>query len=210
MSDREAMLTRIRAAARAGGTEAPDIPRAYARAGTLPLEEVIELLVDRLVDYRAEVVRCGAVQLEATVARLVGRAGSVAVPPGLSDAALAGCRSGAATVLVDGEPTVLGSAELDRVDVVLTEAAVAVAVTGTIILDGGPGQGRRILSLVPDRHIVILTGDRIVETVPEGIGRLDPTAPLTMISGPSATSDIELQRVEGVHGPRTLQVLIVD
>ena len=91
----------------------------------------------------------------------------------------------------------------------VTTARVAIAMSGTIILDGGAGQGRRAITLVPDRHIIILTADQIVETVAEAIALLNPTAPLTMIAGPSATSDIELERVEGVHGPRTLHVIII-
>ena len=113
------------------------------------------------------------------------------------------------TVTTDSAPQVLSPQELDAIDAVVTTARVAIAMSGTIILDGGAGQGRRAITLVPDRHIVILTADQIVETVAEAISLLNPTAPLTMIAGPSATSDIELERVEGVHGPRTLHVIII-
>jgi L-lactate dehydrogenase complex protein LldG len=100
-------------------------------------------------------------------------------------------------------------ADLDGADAVLTGCAVAIAETGTIVLDGGAGQGRRALSLVPDHHVCVVAADQVVGTVPAGLRRLTPTRPLTFISGPSATSDIELNRVEGVHGPRRLHVLLV-
>jgi L-lactate dehydrogenase complex protein LldG len=99
--------------------------------------------------------------------------------------------------------------ELDGVDGVITSCAVAIAETGTLILDGSAGQGRRVLTLIPDYHLCVVLTDQIVPDVPQALARLEPTRPLTMISGPSATSDIELNRVEGVHGPRTLEVIIV-
>jgi L-lactate dehydrogenase complex protein LldG len=103
----------------------------------------------------------------------------------------------------------LGVSELDGVDGVITSCAVAIAETGTLILDGSAGQGRRVLTLIPDYHLCVVLTDQIVPDVPQALARLEPTRPLTMISGPSATSDIELNRVEGVHGPRTLEVIIV-
>ncbi len=213
MSSREAMLERIRAAVAAGAstTPVPPVPRAYERAGTHEAgsDHVLELLIDRLIDYKAEVSVITAGELASAVDTALSSAASVVVPAGLVAEARAGAARGGRTVVIDGRPQALTAGELDSIDAVVTAATVAIAVTGTIVLSGGEDEGRRAISLVPDLLVVVLHVAQIVETVPDGLRRLEPTAPLTMISGPSATSDIELSRVEGVHGPRTLRVLIV-
>jgi len=207
------MLARIRAAVAAGApaTPAGPIPREYQREGRhLPgSDHVVELLVDRLIDYRAEVTVIPADLLTRSVDAALAEAERVVVPPGLHPDARAGAELRGRTVVVDGEPVALSAAELDAVDATVVGASVAIAITGTIILSGQAHEGRRAISLVPDLLVVVLQLDQIVETVPDGLRRLTSTAPLTMISGPSATSDIELSRVEGVHGPRSLHVLIV-
>lgn len=216
MSSRDVVLGRIRAALATDTAAPPPVPRDYIRVGAdAPgSAPVLEQMIDRLVDYKAIVDRVpagDAVALGHAVAAALSKAGarSVVVPSDLpADLVDAGGRDGR-VVLTDGRPTVLTPDELDGVDAVVTTAQVAIAISGTIVLDGKTGQGRRAISLVPDFHLVVLRADQVVSTVPEAIARLDPIAPLTMIAGPSATSDIELERVEGVHGPRTLHVLIV-
>lgn len=207
---RESMLAAIRQAA-AGIPAPPPVVRDYARTGTHApgSDAVIELLVDRLVDYKARVRVIGRQELAQAVSESLGAARSVVIPPGLPAAARAGAFQDGRSVVVDGEPEVLTNDALDGIAAVVTNARVAIALTGTIVLDGAPDQGRRAISLVPDLHVVILDAAQVVESVPEGVALLNPVAPLTLISGPSATSDIELIRVEGVHGPRTLDVLIV-
>jgi len=207
---RQVVLDRIKAANAAAGHPNPvPIPRDYHRSGTLAAgsRELLELLVDRLVDYKA-LVRRGTIALVAAgvVAPLTERgARRVAVPEGILPAGLDRLEPGIELV---GDDPPLGPADLDALDGVLTGCAVAIAETGTIVLDGGSGQGRRALSLVPDYHLVVVTAAQVVAGVPEAVARLDPTRPQTWISGPSATSDIELDRVEGVHGPRTLEVIL--
>jgi L-lactate dehydrogenase complex protein LldG len=209
MSAREEILARVRAATAGGAAPAP-VVRSYRTAEHAPGlagEELLELLVDRLVDYRALVRRSTTAMVAATVVAALTERGArrVAVPAGILPAGLDRLEPGIELV-ADTPP--LGAADLDALDGVLTGCAVAIAETGTIVLDGGAGQGRRILSLVPDYHLVVVTAAQVVAGVPEALARLDPTRPQTWISGPSATSDIELDRVEGVHGPRTLEVIL--
>lgn len=207
MNAREAMLARIRTAI---GSEAPapDFARDYRKVGTRPAGgvELVDLFEDRLLDYKATVLRATAIELPAVVAAAVSARvhgpASMIVPPGLDPAWSAAC-----TVTIDDG--LVTAAQLDGFDAVLTACAVAIAETGTIVLDGSPDQGRRAISLVPDLHLCVVRIGQIVDNVPDALRLLDPTRPLTFISGGSATSDIELQRVEGVHGPRQLVVLIV-
>ncbi|CAL9663173.1 LutC/YkgG family protein [Streptomyces sp. enrichment culture] len=213
MSSRERILGRVRRAlADVPADEAPyerAVARDYAREhGRRDVAATVELLAENLADYRALVHRCVEGELPGLIARLLAAhgSGSVVVPPGLPAGWLAG--TGARLVQDDAAST---APELDRVDSVVTGCAVAVAETGTIVLDGSPDQGRRRITLIPDHHIcVVRVPEQVVGGVPQALGRLDPTRPLTWISGPSATSDIELDRVEGVHGPRTLEVVLVD
>lgn len=210
---REEVLARIRQAL--GPSPAIEaVPRHYRTADSAQRTpvELGELLAERLVDYRATVFRATAdtvaeVVADAVTAALDGRdRPRIGVPTGLPPAWLASPERGPFAPVVDGD---LSADELDALDGVITGAAVAIAETGTIVLDGYPTCGRRALTLVPDLHVCVVTAEQIVATVPEGIARLDATRPQTWISGPSATSDIELDRVEGVHGPRTLHVVLV-
>lgn len=184
------------------------VPRGYLREhGDRSVAETVDLLAENLADYRALVHRCAAGELAATIAGLLAAHGSasVVVPAGLDETWLAA--TGVTRVPDRAEDT---AAELDRVDSVVTGCALAIAETGTLVLDGGPDQGRRRITLVPDHHIcVVRVPGQVVSSVPQALERLDPARPLTWISGPSATSDIELDRVEGVHGPRTLEVVLV-
>lgn len=201
----------ILARLRAERIEPPRVPRGYAQhpaatanSGT----DLLDLLADRLSDYRATVLRTDRSGLPAALAGLLRGVPVVAVPPGLPPELLSAYPG---RVLRDDTPRPLSVADLDAPGLaVLTGCAVAVAVTGTLLLDAGPAQGRRLLTLVPDQHICVVHADQVVRGLPEALRRLtDPTRPLTMISGPSATSDIELNRIEGVHGPRQLAVVLV-
>ena len=212
MSSREAVLGRIRSALAADTAPPPPVPRDYIRVGANPpgSEPVLELMVDRLVDYKAQVREVSPAELGDAINTALADQTSVVIARDLDPALIEAIGRGGRVVTVDGDPIVLTPAELDGIDAVVSTAQVAIALSGTIVLDAGPGQGRRAITLVPDRHVVILTAMQVVETVAEAVALLNPTAPLTMIAGPSATSDIELERVEGVHGPRTLHVIIVD
>ncbi|MFB8774755.1 LutC/YkgG family protein [Streptomyces broussonetiae] len=213
MSSRERILGRVRRALADVPPDEPSYDAAVTRDyltehGDRDVARTVELLAENLADYRAIVHRCAAAGLPALLARLLTErgAGSVLVPPGLDEGWLAG--SEVRRVADRAEST---AQELDRVDSVVTGCAVAIAETGTIVLDGSPDQGRRRITLVPDHHIcVVRVPEQVVASVPLAMPRLDPLRPLTWISGPSATSDIELDRVEGVHGPRVLEVVLVD
>ncbi len=204
---REEILDRIRSAlASAPPRAVVEVPRGYARSR--PQLDLIGHFAERVADYKAEVVRVTTDELPGAVADACERYGvrNIVVPadaPGEWTAALDGV-----DIVRDGEPRALSTAELDEVDGVLTGAAIGIAETGTIVLDSGPRQGRRALSLVPDLLVCVVRNDQVVDDVPAAMGQLRADRPLTWISGPSATSDIELDRVEGVHGPRTLHVLI--
>ncbi|HVW44926.1 MAG TPA: lactate utilization protein C [Amycolatopsis sp.] len=204
MADARAeILARVRTALR-DRPEAEPVPRDYDRSRDY--DDVLALAAGRIADYRADVMRVSADDLPSAIASALERrsAGTMIAPPGLARA----WQVPAVRWLTDEPP--LAVDELDNVDGVLTACAVTIAETGTIVLDAGPGQGRRALTLVPDYHLCVVRADQVVATVPEAVARLEPTRPLTFVSGPSATSDIELDRVEGVHGPRTLDVLIVE
>ena len=204
---KEAILARIRAAL-AGAPDAPTVPRDYQRRDQRALDELVDELIERLRDYKANVERIEvAERLPRAITVTCERYGihRLVVPPD----APAEWIPERVEALRDDPP--LANDALDASDGVLTGCAFAVAQTGTIVLDGGARQGRRALSLVPDRHLCVVRVDQVVGILPEVIERLEshPPRPITFISGPSATSDIELSRVEGVHGPRTLHVLLV-
>ncbi|MFI8929122.1 lactate utilization protein C [Streptomyces sp. NPDC053474] len=216
MSGRDVILGRIRRALGPVPDDAPDpcaaheaaVPRDYLREhGTRTEAETVDLLAENLADYRAVVHRADADGLAALLARLLAARGArtVLVPPGLPPWWLT-----AADPVRVPDRAADTPRELDLVDSVVTGCAIAVAETGTIVLDGSPDQGRRRITLVPDHHVcVVRVPEQVVASVPLALERLDPRRPLTWISGPSATSDIELDRVEGVHGPRTLEVVLV-
>jgi L-lactate dehydrogenase complex protein LldG len=199
---REEVLARIRAVDRP--PPAP-IERRYRRSGSRTHAELVALFAERVADYRADVrfVAAGRITDEIAAACTARNAVRIAIPNGLP----AAWRT---TELELFEDHGLSARELDAFEGVITGCTAAIAETGTIILSAGEAEGRRALSLVPDVHVCVVRSSQIVELVPEALALLDPRRPLTFISGPSATSDIELSRVEGVHGPRTLVVLIVN
>ncbi|WP_109508232.1 LutC/YkgG family protein [Nocardioides speluncae] len=196
MSARDEILGRVRRALADADRSSPPVSRDY-RVTPPDGADLVALFVERVTDYRATAVVVPDADVSAAV-----------------EAALAGRRP----IVPDGLPwpvdgladTGQAAAELDAVDAVVTGAALGIAETGTLVLDHGPGQGRRALSLVPDVHVCIVRADQLVYGVPQAVALLDPARPLTWVSGPSATSDIELDRVEGVHGPRTLHVVVAD
>lgn len=200
------ILARIRTSL-SGDARPPrvEVDRTYRRTrdeGT----DLVGLFAERAADYRAHVVRANSRSMVDTAVGLLREAGvgRLVVPPGKRLAWLAAT---GAELVYDDPPLTIDQLEVEAG--VVTGCALAIAETGTIVLDAGPDQGRRVLSLLPDYHLCVVRADQVVGTVPEAIARLDPHRPQTWISGPSATSDIELSRVEGVHGPRTLHVLLL-
>jgi L-lactate dehydrogenase complex protein LldG len=208
---RDAVLARVRAAL-GPGAEVPEVPRAYRGAGALgarPDSVAVDLFCERVADYRATVSRVSAEELPgALMAACEQReAQRIAVPAQAPPWTVEGVE------LVRDDPP-LSPRQLDELDGVLSGCALAIAETGTIVLDGAGACGRRALTLVPDYHLCVVRSVDIVPSVPDCVAALAQIAaegrPITFISGPSATVDIELVRVEGVHGPRTLDVFVVD
>ena len=183
-----------------------EVPRDYQQTSDLSADEIRDVLVDRLEDYHAEVHITDSNGLAEQVKDVLAdrKAENVVYAPGLGKDVL---EKFDGTARADDSST--DPRELDGIDAVVTESKVSCALTGTIALESGESNGRRALALIPDRHVCIVRDDDIVYTVPEMIARLNPERPTTLFSGPSATSDIELERVEGVHGPRDLIVIIV-
>lgn len=207
MSARTEILERIHGAL-SDRPEVPTVPRGYRAESELDEAELIRLLIDRLVDYKAQVSVVDHQDVSTRINELLAGASSYVVPSGLDPDWLTTAEGDDHRRRMDSIDAPLGISELDNIDTVITGSAVSVAETGTIILDGSPNQGRRAISLVPDHHICVVRAGDIVGILPEALRRLDGTRPITMISGPSATSDIELERIEGVHGPRRLDVII--
>ena len=195
---REDILAGVRRALAGADTSPVTVPRSYRDTGPAAPSMLLDLFVERVEDYRAVVVRCSVDDVEQRIADALPDGARVVVPDGFPWTVPGAVRD-------DG----LSSADLDGLDAVVTTATVGIATTGTIVLAHGPGEGRRAVSLVPDLHVCVVRAEQVVSGVPEGVARLDPARPTTWISGPSATSDIELDRVEGVHGPRTLHVIVV-
>lgn len=216
MSAREEILARVRGALADVVQPDPalDVPIDWEYERPTPMPDVLARFVEMCEDYKAVVVRTDEGSVGARIAALLGEAGvaSVVLPSGLEQAWRQAIEASGITIH-DDDPQ-LSRQELNRIDAVVTASAVSIAETGTIVLDHASNQGRRALTLVPDTHLVVVRADQVVSDVPEAVSRLAEAvtggSPLTWISGPSATSDIELSRVEGVHGPRNLLVILAE
>ena len=213
ISSRERVLERIRKAnAKAAHAQEP-IPRTYDGVGSARTKlqdmEVITLFEERLRDYDARVFRVRHNEIAAKATEILQSANRrrVALPAGLPVT----WRADGIEWMSDDELSldVLNADVLNAVDGVMTAATVGVAVSGSIVLQHGPAEGRRVLTLLPDYHLCVIEAAQVVETLPEAFARIDPTRPVTFFSGPSATADIEMTRIKGVHGPRFLDVLLV-
>lgn len=208
MSDAKTeILARLRSALD-DAPAAPEAPRGYRRQSNRDHAEVVEMLEDRLLDYRANVFHETSDTIAERIGALLADTGEYVIPDGLERAWVPE-DTDTRQVIVETTEEVLGVKDLNNVGTVVTSSTVSCAETGTIFLSGRPDEGRRMITLVPDHHICVVPLDSIVELIPEAMERVEPTAPITMISGPSATSDIELKRVEGVHGPRNLDVILL-
>ncbi|MDN6486675.1 MAG: LUD domain-containing protein [Ancrocorticia sp.] len=201
------ILNRIRAA---GPISAPTLPRDYRMGTTATRDEVIAEMEQALIDYTATVAHATGATLPQVIAEQLSDKTTVVIPPGLPQDWVDAIGADGREVRVDDPP--LSKDTLDKTEAVVTGARAGVSLSGTIMLDGEPDQGRRAITLVPDCHVIVLQASSIYATVPEAVEVLSahPERPTTWIAGPSATSDIELVRVDGVHGPRTLRVIIVD
>lgn len=203
MNGRDTILARVRAAL---ADRPADEPITWQHGRPTPLDgDLVDVFCERVADYGATVERCTPDEIPARIAAALDARAitSVVLPPGLDP-------TWRPAIEVREEP--LTAADLDATGAVVTACAVGIATTGTIVLDHGPDQGRRALTLVPDLHVCVIRENQIVTDVPEAVARLHGAVatrrPLTWVSGGSATSDIELTRVEGVHGPRTLHVIV--
>lgn len=210
-SARETILARVRSALapKIAPVAGRSVARGYRRSGSLDREARLDLFVDRLTDYDATILQVESeTNLGEAIASLLQSSGENLVvvaaafprewlPPGLQ-------------LLIDDPATAGGISELERVEAVVTTCEIAVASTGTILLKHVGSQGRRAITLLPDHHICLVRRDQVVELLPEALAVLDPTgaAPITTVAGPSATSDIEMTRIRGVHGPRRLSVIL--
>lgn len=207
-SAKEDILARIRSAL-ADAPKPPEPERNYRRQGKLAQAQVLDMLVDRLVDYKANVYRETQEGLADRLSLLLGRSSQYLIPEGFNRAWLPKDTASRRCLVDAAGSEALSLQTLDKVDAVITGSTVSCAETGTIFLNSNPDEGRRAITLVPDHHICLVPVSSVVELIPEAIARISYRQPVTMISGPSATSDIELIRVEGVHGPRRLDVILV-
>lgn len=216
MSARNEILSRVRGALADVVQPDPalDVPIDWQYGRPTAMPDILERFVEMTLDYKADVRRVPSAEVSTAVRELLVAAGvhSAVIPAGL-DAGWRAAIEEAGIVTHDDEPQ-LTHRQLNEIDAVVTASAVSIAETGTIVLDHAANQGRRALTLVPDTHLVVVRADQVVSDVPEAVARLagavSDGAPLTWISGPSATSDIELSRVEGVHGPRNLLVILAE
>jgi len=215
-ASRQAILSRIRGNdarvdPKPASLEYARLNRAYRRTGDLNSEERLKMFEERLAEYDAHVHRVSQPTLPEQIAAAISRRGAmrIAVPAGIPADWIAPATPGTGAEFISAD--LFSNAELDGLDGFLSACTVAIALTGTIVLQTAPGQGPRRLSLIPDYHLCVVFAEQIVETVSEAFDRLAATAalPTTFVSGPSATADIEMTRIKGVHGPRFLDVLIV-